>query len=48
MVYYLNFELIGIILGYGSHVKVLEPESLKDKIIEISTKILDCYSDELA
>lgn len=40
----INYEFIGIILSYGSDVKVLEPKSLADKIIEISTRAIKQYS----
>lgn len=38
-----NFELVGIILSYGSAVKILEPQHLRDKIKEIASKILALY-----
>lgn len=39
----INFELIGIILSYGANVKVLEPKSLADKIMDITTKTANQY-----
>jgi predicted DNA-binding transcriptional regulator YafY len=39
----INFELIGIILGYGALVTVLEPKSLADKIVEIANKTVSNY-----
>lgn len=42
----INFELIGIILGYGAQVTVLEPLSLANKIVEIANKTLTNYSAE--
>lgn len=39
----INFELIGIILGYGALVTVLEPKALADKIVEISNKTIANY-----
>ncbi|MEE1943965.1 WYL domain-containing protein [Pedobacter sp. KR3-3] len=38
-----NFELVGIILGYGKQVKVLEPQSLADKIVEIARDTIRQY-----
>jgi predicted DNA-binding transcriptional regulator YafY len=40
----INFELIGIILGYGAKVTVLEPKILADKIVEIAHKITKNYA----
>jgi len=42
----INYELIGIILSYGSDVKVLKPKSLANKIAEISGKTTKQYSIE--
>jgi predicted DNA-binding transcriptional regulator YafY len=39
----INFELIGIVLGYGAKVTVLEPKILADKIVEIAHKITNNY-----
>jgi len=39
----INFELIGIILGYGALVTVLEPKSLADKIVDIANKTISNY-----
>jgi predicted DNA-binding transcriptional regulator YafY len=43
--YYLvvNYELTGIILSYGADVKVLEPLSLRNKIVEISKNVVKQY-----
>jgi predicted DNA-binding transcriptional regulator YafY len=41
----INFELISIILGYGSNVKVLEPSHLKEKVTEIAQNIIRGYRD---
>lgn len=40
----INYEFTGIILGYGSDVKVIEPKSLADKIVEIADRIKSKYS----
>jgi predicted DNA-binding transcriptional regulator YafY len=40
---FINFELVGIILGYGALVTVLEPQSLADKIVEIAGKTISNY-----
>ncbi len=39
----INYELIGIILSYGSHVKVIKPKFLADKIAEISKRTREQY-----
>lgn len=39
----INFELIGIILSYGASVKVLEPKSLADKVVDISSRTANQY-----
>ncbi|AOM79489.1 helix-turn-helix transcriptional regulator [Pedobacter steynii] len=39
----INYELIGIILSYGSDVKVIQPKFLADKIAEISKRTLEQY-----
>jgi len=39
----INYEFIAIILGYGSDVKVIKPESLADKIADISRRTLEQY-----
>ncbi|KEQ28249.1 hypothetical protein N180_01040 [Pedobacter antarcticus 4BY] len=39
----INYEFIGIILSYGSHVKVIKPKFLADKIAEISTRTMEQY-----
>ncbi len=39
-----NYELIGIILSYGSDVKVLEPKTLQDKILEILDRTKKRYT----
>lgn len=39
----INFELIGIILGYGAKVTVMEPKILADKIVEIAHSITTNY-----
>jgi len=36
-------ELIQIILGWGSEVRVVEPSTLKDKIIEVAEQIISNY-----
>lgn len=38
-----NYEFIGIILSYGSDVKVMEPISLANKIVEISKRNIKQY-----
>lgn len=38
-----NFELIGIILGYGAKVTVMQPVHLKEKVVKISQKIIHNY-----
>jgi predicted DNA-binding transcriptional regulator YafY len=40
----INFELIGIILGYGAKVTVLKPKKLADKIVEIAHKTIGNYT----
>jgi predicted DNA-binding transcriptional regulator YafY len=40
----INFELTGIILSYGASVEVVEPASLREKILSISQKITDLYT----
>lgn len=39
----INYELIGIILSYGAHLKVIEPQSLAEKIAEISKRTMEQY-----
>jgi len=34
-------ELLGWVLGFGSGVKVLEPDSLREKVVEEARKILE-------
>lgn len=41
----INFELVGIILSYGPSAKVIEPQRLKDKIRQISEKIVTLYKE---
>ena len=38
-----NFELVGIILGYGAQVTVLEPKSLAKKIVDIANETISNY-----
>ena len=40
----INFELMSIILGYGSSVKVIQPQHLADKVIEISKNTIERYN----
>ncbi|MCQ6960404.1 helix-turn-helix transcriptional regulator [Mucilaginibacter aquariorum] len=40
-----NFELIGIILGYGAKVTVIAPSHLKKQIVKISKKIHNNYPE---
>jgi predicted DNA-binding transcriptional regulator YafY len=40
-----NFELIGIILGYGAKVTVITPAHLKEQIVKISNNIINNYTD---
>lgn len=42
----INYELIGIILSYGSDVKVLQPKSLAQKIQDISNRVLEKYAND--
>lgn len=39
----INFELTGIILSYGASVEVIEPASLREKILSISQEITGLY-----
>jgi len=43
----INFELVGIILNYGAHVTVLEPQSLADKVVEIAQNIIANYPTDI-
>lgn len=40
-----NFELIGIILGYGAKVTVIQPLHLKQRIVKISKNIINNYPE---
>ena len=40
----INYEFTGLILGYGSDVKVIIPKSLADKIVEIADRIKSKYN----
>jgi len=40
----INFEFISIILGYGSNVRVSQPQHLKDKVTDIAHNIIAGYS----
>lgn len=40
-----NFELIGIILGYGAKVTVMEPGHLKEQVVKISQRIIHNYPE---
>jgi predicted DNA-binding transcriptional regulator YafY len=40
-----NYELISTLMGYGPDVKVLEPQSLREKLRELYRKGLEGYSD---
>ena len=41
----INYEFIGILLSYGSDVKVIAPASLADKVVEISKRNIKQYSE---
>lgn len=43
----INFELVGIILNYGAHVTVLEPQSLADKVVGIAQNIIANYPTDI-
>ncbi len=41
----INYEFIGILLSYGSDIKVIAPASLADKVVEISKRNIKQYSE---
>jgi predicted DNA-binding transcriptional regulator YafY len=39
-----TYELVNAILGFGSHARVVEPESLRNQIIQENDKVRDLYN----
>ena len=39
----INFELIALLLSFGSHIKIMEPKNLQVTLIEIYKKAIENY-----